>query len=132
MRHYSQRDNLVKQFDKLYNILEKFDQDSEHATPAVELQLTYDRLIGKSNTCILGKLKRLNSINIRQSMPSSTVSTEQHKDIKLPEITLPTFSRNLLECPRFRDIFQSVIVDSSNLSNVKFVLLFIKFIKRSS
>lgn len=73
----------------------------------------------------------MNYVNdLLQSERSSAAATQSHKAtaaeagapsaaVKLPKLELPTFSGSYTDWTNFKDLFQSLVVDNTSLSNVQ-------------
>ncbi|GFQ81674.1 retrovirus-related Pol polyprotein from transposon 17.6, partial [Trichonephila clavata] len=97
-------------FDELFNVCEETDIDK-----FVKEQLS----IQESIDDVILKLKRENEK--LSSLSNSDARTERFslETVKLPKLTLPTFSGNLHDWITFKDLFKASVHNNSNLSNAQ-------------
>lgn len=119
--------NLIKAFEKYCNVQDEIEQlDATQEIDRTEIENRYYTLHAK----IKDKIDELTSTHVNVSPqtrpPQTQVSTNQNvvNQVKLPNLSIPTFSGKYDDWLSFYDLFTALIKDNSQLNNVqKFVYL---------
>ena len=111
--------DLFDNFDEVHNELQIYDPEENHNTEKENIEDNYFELASKIQ-------KLLNPLNATSNVPlaNSTVCSEVNRSannkrpVKLPPISIPSFSGTYEEWPSFYNSFKSLIHDQTDISNV--------------
>ena len=126
--------DIKVRFDELPNIFNKFEtaqseielsEDTDYSVDRQQFEDQYFEVKAKFNELLHPVV---NPHTSRQSSPRSSLSDHSNQSprshlsgthIKLPTIALPTFEGDTCSWLHFRDTFEALIVQNTNLSNVQ-------------
>lgn len=107
---------IKAQYNAAQEQLEDEDIESDHSTDREEFT---NRLYSISAKCKRKLIELQRAVSPVLSEVNSVHSMINSSNVKLPTIQLPSFAGNCVDFPKFRDTFESLIINNATLSDVQ-------------